>query len=79
MQYNPYGAPPPPPTPQQADPYASGQQQPWEVGEVLGAAWNGLKQHFVVVFFAIMLGLVISQIPSQVLQRMSHVARHVHF
>ena len=69
MNYNPYAPPqanPPPPGGPTA--YAGG-PQPWEIGEVLSAAFEGLKANWVVMVFANLTAVIIAQV-AQMLPRL---------
>jgi uncharacterized membrane protein len=64
--YNPYAAPQavPPMPAGPAYPGASG-PQPWELGEVLGHAWNMFKPSWATLVFSMLLGSFITAIPGQ--------------
>ena len=64
MNYNPYAAP-------QTAPDApgssfAGQPQPWEIGEVLSAAWEAFKPNWVVLVFGMLVGWFVDAIPSMI-------------
>ncbi len=64
-QYNPYAAPqagPPNPT-GLAAPQGMG-PQPWEIGEVLGHAWNVFKPNWATLVFSYLLNLILGSVPS---------------
>ena len=62
MNYNPYAAPQAaPPPPPGAGAY-TGSQQPWEIGEVLSAAFEGFKANWVVLVFSYLLSMVITAV-----------------
>jgi uncharacterized membrane protein len=64
MNYNPYAPPqagPPLPLPQAQ---GAGAPQPWEVGEVIGAAFEAFKANWVVLVFAHLLGAILAAVPS---------------
>ncbi|HEY2513818.1 MAG TPA: hypothetical protein VGI39_23280, partial [Polyangiaceae bacterium] len=62
MNYNPYAAPQAPPPPV-AGPMQGGAQQPWEIGEVLGSAWEIFKRNWAVLVFTSLLGSLIGMGP----------------
>jgi hypothetical protein len=62
MNYNPYSAPQAPPPPPVAL-QGAGAPQAWEVGEVLGAAWEAFKVNWVVLVFTYLIALAFSMIP----------------
>jgi uncharacterized membrane protein len=75
---NPYAAPQAPP-PAVQGPGAPGEPQPWDVGEVLGLAWERLQQNWpVAVFswFVVFLLVEAFAIGSNVLQVVSGIDRH---
>ncbi len=60
MNYNPYAAPQAaPPPPPGAGSY-TGTQQPWEIGGVLTAAFEGFKANWVVLVFSYLLSMIIT-------------------
>ena len=66
MSYNPYAAPAqPPPGGGFAPPQAtSGAPQPWEPGEVLGAAWSKFGPNWVTLVFSMVVAGIIGAVPS---------------
>jgi hypothetical protein len=62
MNYNPYSAPQAPPPPPVAL-QGAGTPQPWEVGEVLGAAWEAFKVNWVVLVFSYLIAIALAVIP----------------
>jgi uncharacterized membrane protein len=64
MNYNPYAPPQagPPPHPPQAQ--GAGMPQPWEIGEVISAAFEAFKANWVVLVFAHLLGALLAAVPS---------------
>ena len=63
MNYNPYAAPQAAPPPPPGAIQGTGQPQPWEIGDVLGVAWEAFKANWTVMVFSYFLTLVISYIP----------------
>ncbi len=65
-QYNPYAAPqaiaPSPNAPQ----YGGSGPQPWEIGEVLGHAWNVFKPNWATLVFSFLLGRLIGGLPNYI-------------
>jgi len=64
VNYNPYAPPqaaPPNLAPQQP---GLGPPQPWEIGEVLSAAFEGFKANWVVLVFSHLLAMVVAMVPS---------------
>jgi uncharacterized membrane protein len=64
MNYNPYAPPqagPPAYVPQAQGP---GTPQPWEIGEVISAAFEAFKANWVVLVFAHLLGGILAAVPS---------------
>jgi uncharacterized membrane protein len=62
MNYDPYAPPraaPPPPSP----PGGPGDGQPWEIGEVLGEAWDAYKKHPVPLSAALLITVLIFAVP----------------
>ena len=75
MDYNPYAAPDAAPiAPFQGATGGTG-PQPWDLGEVLGGAWNLFRSNWAVLLFAMLLGGCVEQLPSHVNSVL--VARHI--
>ncbi len=64
MNYNPYAPPQAGPSYPQPQVQGAGAPQPWEVGEVIGAAFEVFKANWVVLVFAHLLGGVLAAVPS---------------
>jgi hypothetical protein len=64
MNYNPYAPPQAGPPPQLQQPQGVGVAQPWEIGEVIGAAFEAFKVNWVVLVFAHLLGGILAAVPS---------------
>jgi uncharacterized membrane protein len=66
-QYNPYAAPQAGPQMPMAPQYGGGGgPQPWEIGDVLGHAWNVFKPNWATLLFSYLLALFIGALPGQV-------------
>lgn len=65
MNYNPYAAPQAQP-PMPGAPVPGGGAQPWEVGEVLGIAWDGFKPNWATLVFTFLLGGFIASVPRMI-------------
>jgi hypothetical protein len=63
MNYNPYAAPQAPPPPMAAAPGA-GTPQPWEIGEVLGQAWEIFKVQWAPLVGSYFVAMMLSMIPT---------------
>src|ERR1700733_14041343 len=63
--YNPYAAPQAGPQSPMSPDGGAGQPQPWEIGEVLGHAWNMFKPNWATLVFSFLLGGFLTAIPNQ--------------
>jgi uncharacterized membrane protein len=66
VNYNPYAPPQAAVQPYAPPPPGGGQPQPWEIGEVLSAAWEAFKPNWVVLVFSLFLVGVLMIIPAMV-------------
>jgi uncharacterized membrane protein len=66
MNYNPYAAPQEPTPHSPMAPGAAGAPQPWEMGEVLGAAWEVFKANWAVLVFGHFVAILLAGIPGQI-------------
>jgi hypothetical protein len=64
VDYNPYAAPQTPDDRPSPGGGPDGQPQPWDVGDVLGAGWNAISNHWPVLVFAPFVAGLIASIPS---------------
>lgn len=66
MSYNPYASPQAAPAPAGPPHIPQGPPQPWEIGEVLKAAWELYKIHWVTLTFGYVLVAIVGSVPGQV-------------
>jgi len=63
MNYNPYAPPQAAPPPAGGAMVYAGAQQPWEIGEVLSAAFEAFKPNWVVLVFSYIVMIIMVYIP----------------
>ncbi len=64
MQHNPYAAPAAGPNPPARGRLGGGTPQPWEIGEILGAAWNAFKPNWPTLTMSLLLAQLPPAIPA---------------